>query len=1085
MSFRRVKEKLRVAAFSGFFAFYALFNLTHAAPQTSIDEQLSELRVKIQKNDDSVDALISHFKEYFLSNNDPYSESKFLNILAYKGLLTQELENGYVYLLQARTKAELSKNLVAEAESYRTEGAILDTVGEYGAALEKMNKSLTLYTELQSDKVLLVYSSLSNVYSSLGDHKGMLNNAYNQLAAAQKFDSKSGEAGAYTRIGNAQTNLNQLVDATFNFDIAERLYAESDYPFIGIIYYSIAKLNVKKGNFEEALRRISQSIEADRKVDFRYNEVPRLILLAEIYEKQGNIEKAYSELERSLDIEGLKKDKIQFLNILEKLIELSSSVGDADGELKFLKQYNELYKESFNEQQAKLLSINNVRLNILEKEEEIKLLQKENELQIQRTLAQQESNRYQLYLTLVVFVTLLLVSGLFMRTRRQKDQLNTYSQELEKATQAKSDFLARMSHEIRTPINAISGLTKLMQRKAENSEDITNLQQIDDASLTLLGVINDILDFSKIEAGKLDIEVTSIQLDKVVSQSIRLQSLKAHEKNIELIQHIARDVPLYLKGDGLRIQQILVNLLGNAVKFTDDGLVSVSVKKKYAEQGVLLEFAVKDTGIGMTSSQTKDLFQSFSQVDESISRKYGGTGLGLAICKQLAELMGGEIWVESQAGEGSTFHFTVLVEEDKTQLAISPSEKLSSLKILVADDVSLSRQAIAEALLQANINADLADGGRETLNKMRLAAADRKPYDILILDWKMPDLDGMEVAAILNQEFQANKPKIIMLSAFDFSRLREQARGLGVKFFIEKPFSASELINKLQELAFDIKVDTPLALTKSSNAPDLTGKRILLAEDNKLNLKVAMGFLKETNADVFWAKNGLKVLEMLNKGPDYDCILMDVQMPEMDGLTATHKIRNELQLDLPIVAMTAHAMKQDMEKSAAAGMTAHITKPIDPEYLYQVLTEVLLANSQQLLHKQLAQAAEKKSTSVESQIDDLLLMDRQKAMDTLFVNEEYFQSMLADFVTMKSSIETLASLIESKDYQRIYKVSHDAVSSLTYIGAYELAKLAKSVESVLNAQEQESTEGFEQQLILFNQALLQLVTKIERELAES
>ena len=1079
------KNTIKAAILSSFLACCFFSGTSYAATNQGVEEQLESLRILVQNNAADGPVQIDYFQTYFSNTADPYNESIFLNIWAYAHLLKQELETAYEKLLLARTKADISNNEYQLAESFRIEGAVLDTIGEYGAALEALNNAFALYDGLQSSKVLGVYSSLSNVYSSLKNYPAMLQNAYRMLAVAQEYNDKIHEGLAYYRIALAQTRLANPRDAAVNFSLAEKILTDINYPFIGIIYYSIAEVNQTQGNVDAALKRISQSIEADRKVGFLYNEVPRLLLLAEIYRSQGDIELAISELKKGVNQDALKKDKIQFLQILERLIELTELTDNESAQLGFLKQYNTLYQQSFNQKQAQMLGINNVRLNVFEKDKAIKLLQKENELQLQSNLIQQQNIRYQVVIILTILVALLLVLALLIRTRRQRTQLNRYSIELKQATQAKSDFLARMSHEIRTPINAISGLTKLMQRSADKPEDITNLRQIDEASISLLGVINDILDFSKIEAGKLDIESTSFQLDKVISQSIRLQSIKAHEKNIELIQHIARDVPLFLQGDGMRIQQILINLLSNAVKFTDEGLVSVTVKNKETEQGLLLEFAVTDSGIGLSQNQIDGLFESFAQVDESISRKYGGTGLGLAICKQLVELMQGKIWIESKLGQGSTFYFTVPVQEDKNQHISSPSKQLSGLKVLVADDVYLSRQVIADALLNANITPDLANGGQQTLNKLRYAAAEHQPYELLILDWKMPDIDGLEVAAIINQEFKANKPKIIMLSAFDFSHMRQAAKQLGIKHFIEKPFSASELINKLQEAVFNIKANASISFTEMKTVPDLSGKRILLAEDNKLNQKVALGFLKYTNAQVVLAENGREVIEAFKNQVAFDCILMDVQMPEMDGLTATSILRNELNCTIPIIAMTANAMKLDIQKSIDVGMTAHINKPIDPEYFYQVIAEILLTSSQALTPSSPVTALPTEEPLATNPIETLLIMDQQQAMQKRFIDEETFTSMLKDFVVKEPTINTLGTLIENKDYQGIYGITHDVLPALTYIGAFNIAKLAKSIELIIYNKKQTNTQDFTEQLNQFHQAMVGLVIKINKQLAES
>ncbi|MGS2721690.1 response regulator [Paraglaciecola aestuariivivens] len=1057
-------------------------SFVQANNQQSLAEQLALLKTQVQTNSPELAQQFEHFEQLFLQHPDDFHQSTFFNVQAYAYLLKLDLEAAYKKLLEARTKAQLSNNQIEVAESFRIEGAVLDTIGEYGDALTALNNGFQLYSELNSEKVLNIYNSLQNTYISLRDYQGMLDNAYQQLTAAQKFNNKESEGMAYFGIALAQINLGKLLDAEVNAALAESILQQANYPFIGNVHLLIAKLKVAKGEYDQALKRISQSIKADRKINFLHAEVPRLLVLAEIYQQQGDLQKAVTELETNLALEVLKKDKIQHLEILAKLIELTELTGDASAQLGYLKQYTQLYKQSFNQKQSQLVAINNVRLDVFEKEKAIKLLQKENELQSQRHLAQVQNNRYQVYFSLTLVAALLLVFFLFIRTRMQREQLNQYAQELKQATQAKSDFLARMSHEIRTPINAISGLTKLMQKNATNPEDLTNLRQIDQASHSLLGVINDILDFSKIEAGKLDIEIQPFQLDKIISQSLRLQSIRAHEKNIELIQHIARDVPLHLQGDGLRIQQVLVNLLSNAVKFTDEGLVSVKVKSQTREQDVVLEFNVTDTGIGLTEQEMSGLFESFAQVDESISRRFGGTGLGLAICKQLVELMGGNIWVESKPQQGSSFYFTVPVKVDKEQHIVSPSSQLSALKVLVADDVNLSRQVIADALLQVNIHCDLANGGQDTLHKLRSAVAQHAPYDLLLLDWKMPDIDGLQVTAIINQEFSRNKPKIIMLSAFDFAPMQQQAKELGIIHFIAKPFSASELINKMQETAFNITSPSSVSVAGLENVPDLTGKRILIAEDNKLNQKVALGFLKYTQAELHLVNNGLEVIEAVKKQPDFDCILMDLQMPEMDGLSATTNLRNELACTMPIVAMTANAMKQDMLKTAEVGMTAHITKPIDPEYLYQVLAEILLAKPANQSPQQALTQNQATLPPTAEQIDKLVILEQAKAMQKLFVNQQEFQALLHDFLDKENIIHTLENLIKTNDLDAVHKIIHDALPALNYIGAYNLAKLAKNIEDKLYTDKDSGSRELHQQLSLFNQAMLKLFTVVKQQL---
>ena len=707
--------------------------------------------------------------------------------------------------------------------------------------------------------------------------------------------------------------------------------------------------------------------------------------------------------------------------------------------------------------------------HVTEKEEVIKLLEKDNQLKEQRNLIQKKKNTQQLYFIGFVILSLGLMVGLWLRTWQQRKSLDTLTQDLRKATKAKSDFLARMSHEIRTPLNAIIGLTKLSQRAAEDKEQQTNLIQIEGASQTLLGIINDILDFSKIEAGKLDIESTQFNLDALVNQTIRLHRARAQEKHIELIQHISRDVPLNLIGDPLRIQQVLNNLLSNALKFTEDGLISVSVRCKQVADDIQLEFEVKDSGVGLSTAHQAQLFQPFNQGDESISRRYGGTGLGLSICKQLTALMGGEIWVESQLGKGSIFHFTVQVKHDTSQQIVSPSNQLSALKVLVADDIEASRNAILEALSMANIQADIATGGKDAVVKMRSALATSTPYDVLILDWSMPDIDGLEVTAIMNQEFSIKQPKVIMLYAFESPRMREQANQLGIRNFIKKPFSTSELVDKLQELCLNVKTK---ALPKDKpTVPNLKGTRILFAEDNALNQKVTLGLLNDTHATIEVANNGLEAISILRKDSAFDVVLMDIQMPVMDGLTAAKHIREELKLTLPIIATTAHAMQQDIDKSLAAGMDGHINKPVDPNRFFDVLVEVL----------------DKRQSSATSEVTNdkliatgsLTLIDKSKALETLLGDETLYNDLLNDFVALEGELSALKQAIDNHNYPAIARIAHIFTTALRYIGAFPLAELASSIELAIKRNEHEADEEFDDKLEMLQNALVELSAKVE------
>ena len=1045
---------------------------TFASPQDNTSSPLVELdglKNRIQENDPSVRDTFTELHAHFAAHPNDYEHARFLNIKSYFYILKQDYVLAYEALLKARKYATSAKNILGLAESYRLEGLILDLSGEHASALEAMHQALELFNKAESVRVLLVYSAMGNVYMSLKDYELMLTFAYQYLSAAKRFTSKEGEGTAYFFLGYAQRTLGQYQDAKVSLLLAENLLREANYPFIGIVHSAMAELYIAQGNLSEALKKLNQATEADRQVGFKYNEGSHLLHLVDIYKQQGELEIAIAELEAGLERDVIINDKVLILDVLDQLISLHEKNGNLKAALRYSKEYKQAFKQSFNEQQSRLMALHRVRLAISEKEEVIKLLEKDNQLKEQRNLLQKKKNTQQLYFIGFVILSLGLMVGLWLRTWQQRKSLDTLTQDLRKATKAKSDFLARMSHEIRTPLNAIIGLTKLSQRAAEDKEQQTNLIQIEGASQTLLGIINDILDFSKIEAGKLDIESTQFNLDALVNQTIRLHRARAQEKHIELIQHISRDVPLNLIGDPLRIQQVLNNLLSNALKFTEDGLISVSVRCKQVADDIQLEFEVKDSGVGLSTAHQAQLFQPFNQGDESISRRYGGTGLGLSICKQLTALMGGEIWVESQLGKGSIFHFTVQVKHDTSQQIVSPSNQLSALKVLIADDIDVSRNAILEALSVANIHADIATGGKDSIVKMRAALATSSPYDVLILDWNMPDIDGLEVAAIINQEFSIKQPKVIMLYAFESPRMRELANQLGIRNFIKKPFSASELIDTLQELCLNVKVKTlPQDIL---TVPDLKGTRVLFVEDNALNQKVTLGLLKDTQATVEVANNGLEALNRLREDSDFDVLLMDIQMPVMDGLTATKHIRKELKLTLPIIATTAHAMQQDIDKSLAAGMDGHINKPVDPNRFYDVLVEVL--------DKRQPSATSELTNETTTANSSLTFIDKPRALESLLGDEALYRELLHDFIALEDEFNALHKAINTQDYPSIARTAHIFTTALRYIGAFTLAELSSSIELTIKRNEHITADDFSNLLKTLRNALLELREKIK------
>jgi signal transduction histidine kinase/DNA-binding response OmpR family regulator len=666
-----------------------------------------------------------------------------------------------------------------------------------------------------------------------------------------------------------------------------------------------------------------------------------------------------------------------------------------------------------------------------------------------------------------------------------KRQAEVAKSEAETANQIKDEFLANMSHEIRTPMNAIIGLSHLCLQTAMSAKQQDYLKKINGSAKSLLRILNDILDVSKIEAGKMEIEKTTFELEDVMGNVATILGNRAHEKKLEFLLQTTPDVPQLLIGDPLRLSQVLINLAGNAVKFTDHGEVIVRVARaRETNDEVVLRFSVIDTGIGMTQQEIDKLFQPFTQADSSTTRKFGGTGLGLTISKRLVEMMGGRIWVESNPGFGSRFIFVARFKKPAKQLnqSLTAIDDLRGLRVLAVDQSENSLQILKGYLESFALDVKIADNSRDALNLVRRANEEKKPFGLVVINCKLPEMDGIELARQLQEiTFLSFRPKVLMITSSDQDELMLQMDSQTVDGILAKPFQQSKLLDAVSKVSGrSVLSSGRFKIISQQLNPELIshihGSRLLLVEDNEINRQVAQEMLEGFGLDVTTAENGEEAIALL-EAEEFDGVLMDMQMPVMDGVTATRIIRKNPKFSgLPIIALTANVMVSEQNEFLEAGITDYIAKPIDPDRMVTTLAK-WVRPTRTRVSTPVGQTVQESGSEP---LPDLPGVNVAESVRRMGGNTALYCALLDKFrVKERNIVTTIRETLAADDQKTAERLAHTLRGIAGTLGAKSLQDLAASLENCIHKAELGEVDSL---LARIDQELATFIAGIDRAL---